>query len=86
MRIGFVSVAALGLVAGSAVKADTVHLSVGQKLERFSDLTPGVRRYIRYLVNKDGSRQLVDGAIRRWQLDEVARGKRTRRVIEHTNS
>lgn len=60
MRIGFVSVAALGLVAGSAVKANTVHLSVGQKLQRFSDLTPGVHRYIRYLVNKDGSRQLVD--------------------------
>ena len=60
MRTAFLSAVALSVLAACPANADTVHLSVGQKLQRFSDLTPGARRYIRYLVNKDGSRQLVD--------------------------
>ena len=60
MKKSFLSFLALGVIAASSAYADTVRLSVGRKLERFSDLTPGAHRYMRYLVNKDGSRQPVD--------------------------
>jgi hypothetical protein len=60
MKIVFLSLVALGLVAASPAAADIVHLSVGQKLQRFADLTPGTHRYMRYLVHQDGSRQAVD--------------------------
>lgn len=60
MRTAFLSAVALSVLAACPANADTVHLTVGQKLQRFSDLTPGARRYIRYVVNTDGSRQLVD--------------------------
>jgi hypothetical protein len=60
LRTAFLSFLALGLMAVSPANADTVRLSVGEKLQRFALLTPGAHRYMRYLVNKDGSRQLVD--------------------------
>lgn len=60
MKTAFLSFVTLGLIVASPAGADTVRLSVGQKLQRFSLLTPGAHRYMRYLVNKDGSRQLVD--------------------------
>src|SRR6185312_1002638 len=60
MRTAFLGILSLGLLVASPAGADTVRLSVGQKLQRFSLLTPGAHRYMRYLVNKDGSRQLVD--------------------------
>src|SRR5690242_15786672 len=60
VRTALVGLLALSFIASPAAKADTVRLSVGQKLGRFSLLTPGVHRYVRYLVEPDGSRQLVD--------------------------
>lgn len=60
MRRGFLIMLMLGLVAGSPARADIAHLSVGEALQRFSLLTPGAHRYMRYLVDKDGSRQPVD--------------------------
>lgn len=60
MRMGFLAMLPLGLISGSPSLADTVRLSVGQPLRRFSDIRPGAHRYMRYLVNRDGSRQLVD--------------------------
>jgi hypothetical protein len=63
MRMGvacIVSMVAISVAVTVPASADTVRLAVGQRLQRFSDLTPGAHRYMRYLVNKDGSRQLVD--------------------------
>jgi hypothetical protein len=60
MKTAVLSLLAFSLVAPSVANADTVRLSVAQRLQRFSLLTPGAHRYVRYLVKPDGSRQLVD--------------------------
>ena len=60
MRMVLLSVLALSLFRGATAQADTMRLSVGEPLPRFSLITPGAHHYLRYLVNKDGSRQAVD--------------------------
>ena len=56
----FATIAIVWLAACSVAKADTVQLAVGQPLPRVGQLQPGTHRYIRYTINSDGSRSIVD--------------------------
>ena len=60
MKFRILAAVVIVCATASPSEADTVRLTVGQPLERFKLLKPGVRRYVRYTVNKDGSRTLID--------------------------
>lgn len=60
MKVGLLSVLAVSMITSFPACAHIVHVSVGERLQRFSLLRPGAHRYVRYLVNTDGSRQVVD--------------------------
>jgi hypothetical protein len=60
--------------ASSVAVADTVRLSVGDRLERFDLLKPAVHRYVRYSVGVDGSRKVIDIWQRTMTIEKPADG------------
>ena len=81
MKTRLITITAMGLLLAARAGAQVVHVAVGP-LARASLLRPSTHRYVRYVIEPDGSRHLVDIWARRLTFEASPDGGRREMRIQ----
>ena len=81
MKTSLIAITAMGLLLAARAGAQVVHVAVGP-LARASLLRPSTHRYVRYVIEPDGSRHLVDIWARRLTFEASPDGGRREMRIQ----